>query len=80
MILNGLSDFAIWIVDLIFLGFQAISLPANLISVLLDIMKFGAWIVGADLLAIIFGNVFMWLSFKFMAGLILFVYRLIPLT
>lgn len=80
MILNGLSDFAIWIVDMIFAGFQAISLPANLISVVLDIMKFGAWVVGADLLAIIFGNVFMWLGFKFIAGLILFVYRLIPLT
>ena len=80
MVVESLSDFGIWVLELLFVGFQAVSLPSNLISVVIDIMKFGAWIVGADLLMIIFGNVFMWLTFKFTAGLVLFVYRLIPLT
>lgn len=80
MIIDGLATFAMWIIELIFSGFQVISLPANLVSVVLDIMKFGAWILGADLLVIIFGNIFFWLNFKFTSGLVLFIYRLIPLT
>lgn len=80
MILEGLAGFAMWIIEMIFAGFQVISLPVNLISVLIDFMKYGAWILGGDLLAIVFSCVFGWLTFKFTAGLLLFIYRLIPLT
>ena len=80
MILNGLAFFAMWVVNLIFDGFSLVSLPVSFISVLIDIMNYGAWILGGDLLAIVFSCVFFWLTFKFSAGLILFIYRLIPLT
>ena len=80
MIIEGLAGFAMWIIELIFSGFQALSLPLNLVSVLIDFMKYGAFIIGGDLLALVFACVFGWLAFKFTAGLTLFLYRLIPLT
>lgn len=80
MIVGGLIDFVLWLVELIFSSFQAISLPFNLITVLLDFMKIGSFVVGGDLLALTFTCVFFWLTFKFSAGAILFVYKLLPLT
>ena len=80
MIVEALFGFGGWIIELIFSGFNIITLPLNLTSALFDIMKFGAWIIGGDLFAIVFGNIFFWLGFKFVSGLILFIYRLIPLT
>lgn len=80
MIVETLTGFGFWLIGLIFEGFQAITLPLNLITVLLDFMKFGAWVIGADLVAIVIGSIGFWLTFKFTAGLVLFLYRLIPLT
>lgn len=80
MILEGLAGFAMNILSFIFDGFNFLSLPVSLISTLINIMKYGAWVLGGDLVAIVFGTVFFWLTFKFSAGLILFIYRLIPLT
>lgn len=80
MIVEGLASFAIWILNLIFEGFTLISLPANFISFLITILEFGAWVVGGAFLSLVFSNIFFWLSFKLAAGLVLFIYRLIPLT
>lgn len=80
MIVEGLIDFGIYVIQLAFSSFEAISLPVDTVIVLLDIMQFGAWVIGADLFGFIIGNIFAWLSFKFVGGLVLFLYRLIPLT
>lgn len=80
MIIESLCSFAIYIVDLILSGFTAISLPVNLVSFLVNVLEFGAWVVGGDFLALVFANIFIWYGFKLTAGLILFIYRLIPLT
>lgn len=80
MIVNGLTGLAMWFIGVLFSTFDAVSLPTDLIGVLLDTMKFGAWVIGADLVAIFFANVLFWLTFKFTAGLVLFIWRLIPLT
>lgn len=80
MILQGLASFAIWVLDLIFNGFNLISLPVSFISFLITILEFGAWVVGGAFLSLVFANIFFWLTFKLTAGLVLFVYRLIPLT
>ena len=80
MIIEGLAGFGFWIIELVFSAFNVVTLPLNLTSAVFDIMKFGAWVIGADLFAIVIGNIFGWLLFKFVAGLILFIYRLIPLT
>lgn len=80
MIMDGLSSFVYWFIGLLFEGMQVVSLPTNLMSVLLDFMKGGAWVLGVDLLVLAMTSVIFWLSFKFTAGLLLFVWRLIPLT
>lgn len=80
MIIESVVGFGFWVVELIFSGLNMISLPFNLMTAIFDIMKFGVWVIGADLFAIVIANIFFWLSFKFTAGLVLFLYRLLPLT
>ena len=80
MIIEGVTGLAFWLVGLLFEGLQVVSLPINLATVLIDFMKVGAWILGADLLGIVFASVMFWLTFKMTAGLLLFIWRLLPLT
>lgn len=80
MIVEGITGLAFNIIEFVFSTFQILSLPVNLISVLVDFMQVGAWVIGADLLGLVFGSVIWWLGFKFTAGLILFIWRLLPLT
>lgn len=80
MVIEGLFSLASWFIRLVFQGFHLVSLPLNLISVVIGVMRVGAWVVGADLIAITFSTIIFWLSFRFVAGLILFIWRLLPLT
>lgn len=80
MIIEGLSNIVFWLFGLIFDAFSIVTLPANLISALLTIIKYGIWIVGLDLWVIFWSCVIGWLVFKFTAGLVLFIWRLLPLT
>lgn len=80
MIVESITGWAFFLIESLFSGFSLISLPVNLINVLVDIMKFGAWVIGADLLGLVIGSIGFWLTFKFTAGLVLFIWRLIPLT
>lgn len=80
MILDNLASFAIFILEIIFDSFTLVALPINFISFLITILEFGSWVVGGAFLSLVFGNIFFWFSFKLAAGLILFIYRLIPLT
>lgn len=80
MIIEGITGWAFFLIESLFSGFSLVSLPVNLINVLVDIMKFGAWVIGADLLGIVIGSIGFWLTFKFTAGLVLFIWRLLPLT
>lgn len=83
MIIEGVIGLAFSIIDMIFSGLAALqfpTLPLNLITVLIDFMKVGAWVVGADLLGIVFSTIIFWLGFKFTAGLLVFIWRLLPLT
>lgn len=80
MIVESLLDLTYWFIGLLFEGFQIISIPTDLLGTLVNFLKFGAWVIGADLLGIVFSSIFFWLGFKFSAGLILFIWRLLPLT
>lgn len=80
MIVEGVTGLAFSIIEFVFSTFQILSLPVNLISVLVDFMQVGAWVIGADLLGLVFSSVIFWLGFKFTAGLVLFIWRLLPLT
>lgn len=80
MIIESVTGWAFFLIESLFSGFSLVSLPVNLINVLIDIMKFGAWVIGADLLGLVIGSIGFWLTFKFTAGLVLFIWRLLPLT
>lgn len=80
MIIESVTGVAYWMIGRLFEGLQIVSLPVNLATVLVDFMKVGAWILGADLLGIVFSSILFWLTFKLTAGLLLFIWRLLPLT
>lgn len=80
MIVESITGWAFFLIETLFSTFQLVSLPVNLVQVLVDIMKFGAWVMGADLLSIVIANVGFWLTFKFGSGVVLFLWRLLPLT
>ena len=80
MIIEGLLDLVFWFIELLFSSFQLISLPTGLLGGLLDFIRVGAWVVGSDILGLAFGTIIFWFTFKLSAGLILFIWRLIPLT
>lgn len=80
MIVETLLSFACALIQGLFSGFQLVNLPLDLMTVLLDIFCYGVWVIGADLMAIVISTITGWLVFKFGAGLVLFVWRLLPLT
>lgn len=80
MIVETLLSFACALIQGLFSGLQFVSLPTDLLTVLLDIFCYGVWVIGADLMAIIIATITTWLSIKFGIGLVLFIWRLLPLT
>lgn len=80
MIFEALFDVVFWIINLIFSGFEMIALPVNIASTLINFMKVGAWVLGPDLLMTCLASIVMWLLFKSSVGLIVYIYKLLPLT
>lgn len=80
MIVEALINVVFWIINRIFSGFEMIALPVNIASTLIDFMKVGAWVLGPDLLTLCLTSIVMWLLFKSSVGLIVYVYKLLPLT
>ena len=80
MIVESLTSLGFFVIEWIFSGLQIISLPTDLLGVLVDYLRIGAWIIGADLLSICFATFFAFTSFKLSAGLIVYVWKLLPLT
>lgn len=80
MIVETLLDFSLGLLQVVFSGFQIVTLPTDLLTALLDFFCYGTWVIGADLMAIFLSVVTGIYAFKFTAGLVLFVWRLLPLT
>lgn len=80
MIIEALSNIVFWLFGLMFDGFSIVTLPLNLVSVLVDILKYGIWVMGLDLFVITWTCIFGWLFAKLAIGLVLFIWRLLPLT
>lgn len=80
MIIEGLTGLATWLIGNIFELFQIVNIPTNLVATLLDFMKFGVWVLGGDVYLIVMSTIIGWLVFKLAAGVILFIWRLLPLT
>lgn len=80
MIVETLLGFATTFIQGLFSGLQIISLPTDFMTVLLDIFCYGTWVIGADLMAIVLATITGFLGARFMIGLVLFIWRLLPLT
>lgn len=80
MIVEGLVDFALMLIEGLFSGLQLVSLPTDILTALLDFLCYGTWVVGADLMGIFIASVVAWMGIKFSVGLVLFIWRLLPLT
>lgn len=79
MIIEVLVDYFVSLLSLAIDGFNAVSIPVDLISSLSTFVGYGSFVVGADLLLIVCSNIVAWLTFKIFAGIILFVWRLLPI-
>lgn len=55
-----------------------VSIPVDLIYSVAKVTVYGNWIIGADLMLLFCANVMFWIVVKTAAGLVLFVYRLVP--
>ena len=80
MIIELLVDFGCNIISSLFDGLAFFSLPINLISVLYQILCYGSWVVGADLLLVFASCVVLWWGLKATVGLGIFIWKLLPLT
>lgn len=81
MVLEAIFDFGLWLFGLI-----AEAMPSaqpvmyNTATALNDIMGFGIWVIGHDMWIFFVSTVASWLTFKIGWGIVLFVYKLIPLV
>lgn len=80
MIVESLLRWFSNFMQLMFSSFQAFTLPVELLAVLIELLAYGTWVIGADLMAIVIANIVFWMATKFTIGLALFVWRLLPLT
>lgn len=80
MIVEGLVGLAMNFLEMIFSGFNLVTIPVDISSTLLTVLGYGAWIMGADMVALVFTTILGWLMFRFVAGVLIFVWRLLPLT
>lgn len=80
MIVEGLLDIITSLIFGLFSTFEIVKLPLELIGVLSTILQYGVWVVGADVMALVFSSVFAWWGIKFTVGIVLWLWELLPLT
>lgn len=80
MIFESLVDILFSVLTMALSGFEAVGLPLQLINALNTIICFGVWVVGADVLSLFAVSVVGWWSAKFIAGLVVFFWELLPFT
>lgn len=80
MVLNAIFDFGVWLFEFIASAFpNSQPMLYNVANTLSDITAFGVWVIGGDMWIVFMTAITGWLTFKLTWGIILFIYRLIPL-
>lgn len=80
MVLEAIFDFGLWLFGLIADAMPSMApVMYDASGVLGDLAGFGIWVIGQDMWTVILSTVSGWLTFKMTWGIVLFVYRLIPL-
>lgn len=80
MIVESVVDLFFALMSQAFAGLEIIGLPYQVINTLQTILVYGTWIVGADILAIFVSTIVSWWTIKFVVGLVVFIWELLPLT
>ena len=57
-----------------------VTLPVDFLNTLSTITGYGSYFIGGDLLVIFFSMIFFWMSLKIALGLVIFIWKLLPLT
>lgn len=57
-----------------------VTIPTDIISALSTVISYGSWVVGSDLLVIFATCVFTWTTIKLTFGLVIFIWKMLPLT
>lgn len=79
MVLELIFDFGLWLFDLIFSTMPTLEPTLySLTSTFSDIISFGIWVIGDDMWQFILTYIATWMTFKISWGLVLFIYKLIP--
>lgn len=80
MIVEGLVDLFYNMFLGLVSGLEFIGLPYQVINVLNTILCYGVWVIGADVLSLFAASVVTWWGIKFVVGVFVFVWELLPLT
>ena len=80
MIVEGLLTVALSCVFGLFSLMEVVKLPVEIMGVLTTILQYGVWVVGADIMALVFATVTGWWTIKLTVGLAVFIWELLPLT
>ena len=61
-------------------GMQILSLPVDLIGALATCVQYGQYVMGAGLFLAVLASAMFWIGLKATAGLLIFIWKLLPLT
>lgn len=61
-------------------GMSLVSLPLDLVSAVATVIRYGNYVVGADLMLITFSCIAGWIGMRCTLGLIIFIWKMLPLT
>lgn len=78
MIFEAVCQFGASLIKALFGTIELFQLPTDMIYTLANILKYGTWVVGSDVLLLFSGCVVMWWGVKASVGVALWVYDKIP--
>ena len=80
MIVEGLLDLFALLFQGALSGIEILTLPLDLMNFLQDILCYGIWVIGFDMMALVISSVLGWWVVKATVGLVIFIWKLLPLT
>lgn len=80
MIFNIFIDILVDLIVTAIGSLNIVTIPSDVILSLAKFTRFGAYVVGSDILLIFSASVLAWMGIRFTIGLIVFVWKLLPLT
>lgn len=78
MIFEALCEFGANLLIALFGTIELFHLPTDMIYTLANILKYGTWVVGSDVLLLVSGSIVMWWGVKASVGIAVWVYDKIP--